>query len=34
MGSDLSSYTVEKEWFELTCLGLEFIALKPQEFPM
>lgn len=34
MGSDSSPYTVEREWFELTYLGLEFIALKPQEFPM
>lgn len=36
MGSELSPYTIEKEWFQLTCQGLEFIDLTPlpQEFPM
>lgn len=34
MGSELSPYTIEKEWFQLNCRGFEFMHLNPQEFPM
>lgn len=34
MGSELSPYTFGKDWFQLTCQGVEFIDLTPQEFPM